>query len=225
MTDPDSSQIASEAPGAAGPVPVPVFADARPKRQVFWIIYIIVLLLVICAGTYMAWQVSGGGAKAWGPPEMPSVRRSHGRIGPPAAAPTTGPAEMTKNPLAGVGMKPLDADPDGLVPPAGAVRRWAFVRSTGDEIEMMARYAWAGTPEQVGQYYKKYLGDMGLKFLGQQTKKTAGTSTRPKASRPVRPRSVFVFHGPKGHLAVTVRQSRKNDQTVLITLNLVYPEP
>ncbi len=220
MTDPDSSQTTSKAPGTAEPVS----AGLGNKRLVFWIIYGIVLVVTVFFAAYQGWRFFGGGAEAQAPAKMPSVRRGHGQIGPEAHEPTTGPGEMTRNPLAGVGMKPLDADPDGLVPPAGSVRRWAFVRDTGDEVEMMALYAWVGSPEQVGQYYKKYLGDMGMKFLGQQTKKTAGTSTRPEASRAVRPRSVFVFHGPKRHLAVTVRESRKNAQTVLITLNLVYPE-
>jgi len=219
MTEPDSSQIASKAPHAAAPVS----AGVGNRRVMFWIIYAIVLVVTVGFAAYQGWRFFGRGAEAWAPPQMPSVRRGYDRIAPSVPQPATGPSEMTSNPLAGVGMKPLDGDPDNLVPPSGAVRRWAFVRNTGDEIEMMALYSWVGSPQQAGEYYKKYLGDMGMKFLGQQTKTTARASTRPGASRTVRPRSVFVFHGPKRHLAVTVRQSRRNDKTVLITLNLVYP--
>ena len=131
---------------------------------------------------------------------------------------------MTDNPLAGVGMKPLNDDPGGLKPPPGSLRRWAFVRRTGDEVEMMAQYAWRGSFDAAAEYYKKYLGDKGMEFLGEQSPKTPGTSTRPKSTRAVRPRRVLVFHALKKHASVTLRHGRKNDQMLLITLNLVYPE-
>jgi len=89
---------------------------------------------------------------------------------------------------------------------------------------MMALYDWIGTSDQAAEYYKKYLDGLGMKFLGQQSRGGSSASTRPKSSRTARPRRVLVFHGPKRHLAVTMRQNPKNDRKVLITLNLVYPE-
>jgi hypothetical protein len=195
------------------------------NRRLFWVLYTILLVAAIGFATWQGVLFFGVTESGREPIKLPDVRRSYGRIGPRAPEPTTGPGEMTGNALIGVGMKPLDADPGGLAPPGGSVRRWAFERRTGDEVEMMALYVWPGTFEAAAEYYKSYLGGKGMKFLGEQSKKTSGASTRPRSDRYVRSRRVFVFHGAKSHAAVTLRKSRKNDQMLLITVNLVYPEP
>ena len=131
---------------------------------------------------------------------------------------------MTDNPLAGVGMKPLDGDPDGIAPPRGAARRSAFMRRTDDEVEMMARYTWQGSAERAAEYYREYLSREGMKFLGEQIRTGRSASTRPDSSRNARPRRIFVFHGPRRHVTVTLREMPGNDEMLSITLNLVYPD-
>ena len=131
---------------------------------------------------------------------------------------------MIDNPLAGVGMKPLDGDPDGLAPPKGAVRRPGFVRRGGDEVEMMASYTWKGSADRAAEYYREYLGGKGMKFLGEQTRTGRSAATRPGLSRNARPRRIFVFHGPGRTVTVTLREMTGNDRMLSITLNLVYPD-
>ena len=131
---------------------------------------------------------------------------------------------MTDNPLAGVGMAPLAGDPDGIAPPKGSVRRPAFVRRSHNEVEMMARYVWGGSVERAVEYYKEYLSGKGMPFLGERTSTGLRSSTRPNSSRNVRPRRTFVFHGPKGYVIVTLRRVTGKDDTLSITVNLVYPD-
>ncbi|MCP4374587.1 MAG: hypothetical protein GY794_00185 [bacterium] len=131
---------------------------------------------------------------------------------------------MTDNPLAGVGMKPLNADPGQIAPPPGSLRRSAFVRRTNGEVEMMARYIWQGSADQAAEYYKKYLEGKNMKFLGEQFRAGRTTSTRPDSARNIRPRRIFVFHGPKRHVTLTLREMSENDNTLSITLNLICPD-
>ena len=220
MTGPDSSQSSSDASGGASEVRVGV-----RKRRWFWIFYAVVLIASVSFAVYQGIRFFRDEKGSFGPPVFNSVRRGrHGRIGPAAPSPTTGPSEMTDNPLAGVGMRPLDGAPDGIAPPKGASRRSAFVRQTGDEVEMMARYTWQGTADQAAEYYREYLSGKGMKFLGEQTRTGRSASTRPDSSRNARPHRIFVFHGPKRYVTVTLREMPGNDKMLSITLNLVHTD-
>ncbi len=219
MPDPDSSQSSFNASGGASEG-----TGGVRKRKWFWVFYAVVLIASVSFAAWQGIRFYRGRKESSGPPIFDSLRRSYGRIGPPAAPPTTGPGEMTDNPLAGVGMTPLDGDPDRIVPPGGAVRRSAFMRRTGGEIEMMARYTWQGSVDRAAEYYKKYLAGKGMKFLGEQTRTERSTATRPGSSRNSRPRRIFVFHGPKGHVTVTLREMTGNDDMLSIILSLVYPD-
>ena len=194
------------------------------KRRWFWVLYAVVLIASVSFAAWQGIRFFRGENGSSGPPIFNSLRRSHGRIGPPAPAPTTGPGEMTDNPLAGVGMAPLNGDPDGIVPPKGAVRRSAFVRRTGDEVEMMARYTWQGSTDRAAGYYREYLSGKGMKFLGERTRTGHSAATRPKSSRNARLRRIFVFHGPRRHATVTLREMSGDEEMLSITLNLVYPD-
>jgi hypothetical protein len=221
MTDNDLSQSSSNASDG----------DGKTHRRVgkhasFWVLYGIVLTASIVFAIYQGVRFFQGQEEGTAEaPKFPSLRQGQdGRIGPPELAPTTGLGAMTGNVLAGVGMEPVDGDPGGLVPPKGAQRRPAFVRRVGREVEIMALYAWRGSFDQAAEYYKEYLGRKGMTFLGERTKTGASASTRPKSSRPRRSYRVFVFQGPKRHVTVTLRRKSENDEMLLITLNLVYPE-
>ena len=220
MTGPDSSQ--QNSPNASGGASEG-FGGIH-KRRWFWVLYAVVLIASVSFAAWQGIRFFRGGKKSSGPPIFNSLRRSYGQIGPPALPPTTGPGEMTDNPLAGVGMTQLDGDPGGIAPPKGAVRRSAFVRRTDDEVEMMARYAWQGSADQAAEYYKKYLAGKDMKFLGEQTRTDRSTTTRPDSSRNARPRRIFVFHGLKRHVTVTLRKMPRNDEMLSITLNLVCPD-
>ena len=218
MTAPDSLQSSSSASGNA--------SEGRggvSRRQWFWILYAVVLTASISFAVYQGVRFFRGeeGASTKRPPPN-SVRRAYGRIGPTAPPPTTGPSEMIDNPLAGVGMRPLRGDPDGIAPPKGASRRSAFVRRTDGEVEMMACYTWQGSADHAAEYYREHLGGKGMKFLGEQARTGRSASTRPDSSRNARSRRIFVFHGPKRHVTVTLRKMPGNDNMLSITLNLVY---
>ncbi|MBL7218612.1 MAG: hypothetical protein ISS69_00735 [Phycisphaerae bacterium] len=220
MTGPDSSQSSSNTSGGA--------SEGRGgvrKRWWFWVLYAVVLIVLVGFTVYFYQRVRSpqGREESSDPSKSCFVRRGYGRIGPQAPPPTTGPSEMTDNPLAGVAMTPLDGNPGGLAPPTGAVRQSAFVRRTGGEVEMMARYTSQGSADQAAEYYRKYLGGKGMKFLGEQTRAGRSASSRPNSLRYARPRRIFVFHGPKRHVTVMLREMPGNDKTLSITLNLVYP--
>jgi len=185
---------------------------------------VLIVLIYFTVYYYQCVRSSRGAKESSSPPKSPFVRRGYGQIGPQAPPPTTGPSEMTDNPLAGVAMTPLDGNPGGLAPPKGAVRQSAFVRRTGGEVEMMARYTLQGSADQAAEYYREYLGGKGMKFLGEQVRTGRSASSRPNSSRHVRSRRIFVFHGPKQHVTVTLREMPGNDKTLSITLNLVYPD-
>jgi len=219
MPGPDSSRSSSDASGDA--------SEARggvQRRRWFWVLYAVVLIASVSFAAWQGIRFFRVEKEPSGPPIFNSLRRGYGRIGPPAAPPTTGPGEMTDNPLAGVGMTPLDGDPDGIAPPRGAVRRSAFTRRTVGEVEMMARYTWQGSADRAAGYYKKYLAGKGMKFLGEQTRTGRPATTRPGSSRNARPRRVFVFHGPGRHVTVTLRKMSGGDDMLSITLNLVRPD-
>jgi hypothetical protein len=218
MTDPDSSQSSSTAPDGADDV----HRIAR-KRRWFWVAYAVVLSASVGFAIYQG-MLFFGGQDVGEATKLASVRRSYERIGPPSLTPTTGPGGMRGDPLGSVGMTPLKGDPDDLVPPKGSKRRWGFMRKAGDEVEIMAGYVWRGDADAAAEYYKEYLGRKGMKFLGEQIRGPVSASTRPDSSRIVRSRRIFVFQGPKRHVTVTLRSSRKNDGTLSIILNLVYPE-
>jgi len=218
MTDPDSSQSSSKASGGSEGT------DGVRKRKWFWVLYAVVLIASVSFAVWQGNRFYRARKESSGPPIFDSLRRSYGRIGPSAAPPTKGPGEMTDNPLAGVGMTPLDGDPDRIAPPRGAVRRSAFMRRTGGEIEMMARYTWQGSMDRAAEYYKKYLAGKDMKFLGEQTRAGRSTTTRPGSSRNARPRRIFVFNGPRGHVTVTLREMTGNDDMLSIILSLVYPD-
>jgi len=95
------------------------------------------------------------------------------------------------------------------------------MRETVGEVEMMAFYVWPGDSDGAAEYYKEYLGGKGMKFLGEQTRGGVSASTRPNSSRIVPLRRIFVFHGPKRHVTVTLRQTPGNDGMLSIILNLV----
>jgi len=187
-------------------------------------IYGLVLAATTCFAAYHGWRFFGGsGGQSVAQPRFPSVRRGRdGTIGPPASAPARGPGEMTGNPLAGVGMKPMDEDPGRFAPPEGAVRDWAFVRQA-DETEMMAQYSWTGSSDRAAEYYREYLAEKGMEFLGERRKGTPTTSSRPANSRYVRPRRVLVFHADGRHMSITLRQMRNDEKVLVITVHLIGP--
>ncbi len=186
-----------------------------------WALSIVLIALVSCA-IYIGFFWSG--TESSGPPVYDSLRRSFGPIGPEEPPPVKGPGEMTGNPLAGVGMTPLKGDPDGIAPPRNAVRRSGFVRRSHKETEMMARYVWTGSTDRAMEYYKEYLVGKSMTFIGERTSTRRRPSTRPGSSRDVRPRRILVFHGPKGHVTITLREMTGNDGMLSISLNLVYPD-
>ncbi|MBT3201190.1 MAG: hypothetical protein HN350_14915 [Phycisphaerales bacterium] len=158
-------------------------------------------------------------------PGVVSVRRGQeGQIGPPASAPAPGPGEMTDNPLAGVGMTPLKGEPADLAPPSGAIRRWAFERSSGQEREIMALYSWDGSDQQAGEYYKKYLIEKGMKFLGERKFGEESPSTSSRPARKVRPRRMLLFHGEGQNITVTLRKPRRDDGMLSISISVTYPK-
>ncbi len=152
------------------------------------------------------------------------VRRGYGQIGPSSLPLVAGPREMTDNPLAGVGMKPLNADPGQIAPPPGSFRRYAFVRRTNGEVEMLAKYRWQGSADQAAEYYIKYLEGKNMKFLGEQSRTGRTTSRRSGSATNLRPRRIFVFHGPKRRVTLTLREMSENDNTLSISLNLSCPD-
>jgi len=219
MTGSDPAQSSSNASDGASEG-----SGGVRKRRWFWILYAVLLIASVSFAAWQGVRFFRGVKGSSGPPVFNSVRRSYGRIGPPAPPPATGPTEMTDNPLAGVGMTPLNGDPDGIAPPKGADRRSAFVRRGRDEVEMMARYTWKGSADQAAEYYREYLVGKGMKFLGEQTRTGRSASTRPDSSRNTPLRRIFVFSGPKGNVTVTLRKMRGNDKMLLIALSLMYPD-
>ncbi|MDP6633651.1 MAG: hypothetical protein QGG42_02015 [Phycisphaerae bacterium] len=218
MTGPNSSQSSTDASDSA-----PQVRRGAGKRKWFWVFYAVLLIASVGFAIYQGVRFFRGDEGTEEPTRFTSVRRSS-RIGPPEQPPTTGPSEMTGNPLAGVSMTPVKKDPEGLLPPNGAVRRWAFERRTGDEVEMMASYAWRGSEDQAVDYYKEYLGGKGMKFLGEHNRKASSASTRPRPSRVTRPRRVLVFQGLKRTVTITLRPGRGADGMLSITLDLSYPD-
>ena len=219
MIDSDSSPASTTAPEGASGV-----SSRVPKRRWFWVLYAILLIASVGFAAYQGVRFFRGVKESSRPPVFDSVRRGHGTPGPPAPPPTTGPGEMTDNPLAGVGMTPLKGDPDGIAPPRGADRRSAFVRRVGGEVEMMARYTWKGSADKAAEYYREYLVAKGMKFLGEQTRAGRLAATRPASSPSARPRRIFVFHGSGRHVTVTLRELPGKDGILSITVNLVYPD-
>jgi len=216
MTDPDSSQSVSDAPAGETAVRVSIY-----KRRWFWVLYAVVLVVSIAFAVFQVHRffTSQGSNSSAG--TFSGVRRGHGRIGPPAAPPTSGPSEMTDNPLAGVGMKPLGDDPDGIRPPRGAVRRSAFVREADNEVEMMATYGCQGHPDQAAEHYKEHLIARGLKLLGDRIHSARSATTRAATRPSARSRRVLVFRGPKCHVTVTLRKVSGDDTRLSIALIVV----
>ena len=226
MTNPESSQPPDSPDASEGAAGSPRrVAAGRRKGPLFWIVYAIVLTVSLVFATYQGVRYFSSRLDGDQSPGVVSVRRGRdGRIGPPTSAPAPGPGEMTDNPLAGVGMTPVKGDPGGLAPPSGAIWRWAFERSAGQEREIMALYSWDGSPEQAGEYYKKYLIEKGMKFLGERKFGEDSPSSRPAASRKVRPRWMLLFHGAGQNVTVTLRKPRRTDGMLSIAISVTYPK-
>jgi len=219
MAQTDSSQNDSGAQADAGAARLPLY-----KRRWFWMLYAAALVASLAFAAFQMHRFFNAHRSAPGAGVFSRTRRGHGRIGPPAAPPTSGPSEMTDNPLAGVGMKPLDADPDEIDPPRGSVRRSAFVRKADGEVEMMAIYGWQGHADQAADHYKAYLKGRGMELLSDRVHLPRSATTRPATRPSRRSRRVLIFQGSKRHVTVTLRRLSGDDEMVSISLIVVRRE-
>ena len=144
--------------------PGPEQCDAARRRHQAWLSALLLGMMVLAVlGAYLAGKLVQSHLES---------SRSPGRrevIFPgPATEPTwrpDGAKEAWSNPLAAVGLAPLDGDPHDVAPPPGATRRHAFRRRAADEVQQQAQYECAGTAEDVVAHYTRALEGKGFRRI------------------------------------------------------------
>jgi hypothetical protein len=125
---------------------------------------------------------------------------------------TTGdPADIVRSPLAEVGLAPMEGDPGGFRPPAGARRLFAFERRLTDALEQQARYELSGTPPKAADHYTRAFVAGGFRRLA-DTVDAAGRRT-------------LVFEKPPAHATLALRRNPRDEKSVIIVLTVVRSQP
>lgn len=182
----------------AGPGPGrPEAPDAsRPRRRE--IRRTVLLLALMLAGTFAAWQIVVFVLRQTGAQRgVDSFAKVH-----PRAEHAKDPCslkEMLSSPLKAVGLVALDGDPDGVAPPPGARRLEAFQRRLEGQNEQRARYVLAGSgaAATAAEHYRQALPAKG--FAPRRETKSGGVRW-------------FIFGGDKAAAVVCLRGPRPIDK-------------
>ncbi len=166
----------------------------------------LILLVLLGSAIFAAWQVHIA---------VFDKKRDARRV-PPTGARLTWPDqgarsldELRTSPLAAEGIEPLDGDPGGIRPPAGAIGRGAerFVRD--GYLTERASYDVPGSVDEVLAYYGEALAQNGLSVVYVRDVPAGG--------------KMASFSGADGMATVTLRRRRGDDRIVRIIIMVEQP--
>jgi hypothetical protein len=176
----DDSAQETTGPGqdqGQGQCPAGQAGQARKKASRFKAIYATVLYLALLAsGLFLADQVH-----VWWTLRQqarlpviahPQAGTGGWRASQPTSQESLGPRGILALGDQQAGLIRLDGDPGDLPPPPGAVRRWAFQRTSGG-LEQYARYNFSGSVAEAGDFYLKMLAGRGYHLVSDQSQDAA----------------------------------------------------
>ena len=183
-------------------------SDAKTRAPLGGLLYIVLLAVSIFA----AWQIHlywfADGRR--GASQRPG---SHGPTTHPAPSGELDLRMLTAEQPAGdwtaaAGLVMMSGDPGGVNPPAGAKRRFAFSRLTGDSNEQLARYEYTGSIDAAAGHYKTVLASTGFEV----------TTVRPGTDE-----RLLTASRQMERIVVVLRPSKTSHGKVEISVTLIIP--
>jgi len=145
--------------------------DRISRRKHGW--RVVMYLVLLAAAVFLAYQVHITWMLNRGKPTAPALPFDAARHSEQPQRPATLPATALADMLGGsdAGMEAMTAEPSGLAPPPGALRRWAFKRvQTGEEY---ARYEFPGQLEDAAEHYLQMLKEKGGRLVSDRSQTPA----------------------------------------------------
>ncbi|HAU38235.1 MAG TPA: hypothetical protein DCX07_11045 [Phycisphaerales bacterium] len=185
--------------------------DALPRRR--RVFNGVLGAALLAAGVFAAlqahtfWTARRGGQDN---AERPGRKSPRGHTPSPADAPGAW-ADQPANVLSDARLAPLDGDPAGIAPPAGAKPLGAYRRAFAGYADELARYLVPGELAQAETHYRDCLSARGFQLTYRREMPDG--------------RRVLVFSGPGCDVTVSLRNVSGQEKMVSVSLAATSREP